>query len=304
MGNGLFAVRDISRGTRIVAEIPILAIDKASSNEDDLPLFCAALQHLSKAELRNLDKLYHLDTHDATAVRQQVRQWYRDQGTTDKSGNIIKGKKLQDFAKSTVKRFGIFLANRVEMGVGGAYGSGIFPLYSRVNHSCVPNIHNSYNPNIQRLTTYALRDIAAGEQIFTSYLDSACRTGQQRRQMTLDMWGFVCACHACTDESSEPLRQRMFEIDQRLGAWETPELRRINSNLTRFGSGLMPGTALEALKDAEELAQLLKMQGLEGMELCKAYVPQSLHMVSCLLFHLSQRLTNRLQVSRLFQVQP
>ncbi|KAK3937293.1 hypothetical protein QBC46DRAFT_267878 [Diplogelasinospora grovesii] len=159
------------------------------------------------------------------------------------------------------------------MGAVELYGCGVFPLYSRINHSCVPNVHNAYNPGIQRLTVYSIRDIGAGEQITTSYISSAYRTREQRREET-ENWGFVCSCLACTDTLIEPLRKRMFQLDQRLAAYDSP-LRGLmsldTSPLARMLAPDMPASVDEALKDADQLVELLKKQGLEGMELCKTY---------------------------------
>lgn len=271
MGKGLFATKDIPRGTQILAEVPILAIPASSEHDqddDEIDAFCTALQNLPRFEWKRFDDLHCITAHITPARRTTIRQWYRDNGATDSNGDALKGKKLQDAAKATAKRFAIFLSNRVQMGVGGSYGSGVFPLYSRINHSCVPNVHNSYNPGLQRLIVYSIRDIAAGEQITTSYFDSACRTRQQRRKNAMQRWGFVCSCVACTDPPTDLLRQRMLELDQRLAAFAT--LGGIRSSpLKRMLAPAMPSGVQEALRDAEELAELLKRQGLEGMELCK-----------------------------------
>ncbi|KAL1860738.1 hypothetical protein VTK73DRAFT_7197 [Phialemonium thermophilum] len=184
MGNGLFAIRDIPRGTQILAEVPVLAIPASSDGDpdEDIPAFCTALQHLPKTNRAELDGLYCQTDLITPARRAKIREWYKHEGITDANGGILKGKKLQDVSKAATKRFAIFLTNRVQMGPAGSYGCGVFPFYSRINHSCVPNVHNAYNAGIQRLTVYSTRDIGDGEQITTSYIESACRTRDQRRE--------------------------------------------------------------------------------------------------------------------------
>ena len=49
-------------------------------------------------------------------------------------------------------------------------GGGIFPVASRINHSCVPNVYHSWNENLQTLTVHAIREITAGEELFTTYI--------------------------------------------------------------------------------------------------------------------------------------
>ncbi|KAI1490253.1 hypothetical protein F5X96DRAFT_637198 [Biscogniauxia mediterranea] len=274
MGNGLFAVKDIPRGARIIAEPPILRIPTSSQDHQDLPAFCNALHKLPKAEWKDLDQLFCNQSHITPMTRDKIRQWYRHQGITDSDGEVLKGKKLQDVSKATTKRFAIFLTNRVEMGVGGKYGGGVFALYSRINHSCVPNAHNSYNPSIGRLTVHAIRDIRKDEQITVGYISSACRTLQQRTA-EIAPWGFTCSCLACTDPSIERMKKRMLELDQRLAVFDSP-LRQMMAGLNpsifaHMPPPQMPKTANEALQDAEELASLLKEQGLDGMDLCKTY---------------------------------
>jgi hypothetical protein len=51
----------------------------------------------------------------------------------------------------------------------------------------------------------------------------------------------------------------------------------------------MPMSVYEALEDADELVELLKKQGLEGMEPCKTYVP---HASFKMLIPFMQQLTN------------
>lgn len=283
MGKGLFAIKNIPRGTQILAEVPILAIPAGSQVDldDDLPAFCAALRDLPKTEWKRLDELYCNTALITLERRAKIREWYKEKGITDKVGAPLNGKKLQDVAKAATKRFAIFLTNRAQMGFADKSDTGVFSYYSRINHSCVPNVHNSYNPGLQRLTLYSVRDVSAGEQITTSYFDSACRTRQQRRQET-ENWGFVCSCIACSDPSTEPVRARLFKLDQRLALYESPLRKAALSNpspMARlFARSSMPLSLSEALTDAEELAELLKKQGLEGMPLGRAYVLQLIMM--------------------------
>ncbi|EWC47870.1 hypothetical protein DRE_02752 [Drechslerella stenobrocha 248] len=86
---------------------------------------------------------------------------------------------------------------------------GLFPRAARLNHSCAPNVFHRYNPLIRRLTVHALRDIAAGEELLTSYID-ICHPTVTRRQL-LRHWGFRCCCTACDspDEEEDSRRKRM-----------------------------------------------------------------------------------------------
>ena len=65
---------------------------------------------------------------------------------------------------------GIIQTNALPLGKDGSHGA-IFPLISRINHSCLPNVHHNWNPRKEMETIYALKDIEPGEEILTSYID-------------------------------------------------------------------------------------------------------------------------------------
>lgn len=71
---------------------------------------------------------------------------------------------------------------------------GLYLLHSRLNHSCVPNskIPETCGPSI---TSYAMRDIAADEEITFCYNPGfECRVRYDRHQAL----GFICTCKACS----------------------------------------------------------------------------------------------------------
>lgn len=274
MGNGVFATRDIPQGTRIISETPILMIS-ASDEVHMERAFCAAWHNLYVEERTKLDQLSYVPSLVAQANRDAIRQWYKDNRITASDGQVLRGKRLQDASKAMAKRLVIFITNRVQMGHSPVPRTGLFPWYSRFNHSCIPNSYHSYNPTIGRLTIHSTRDVRAGEQLFVSYIDGACRTASER-QAELDTWGFECTCEACTIKSNDVIRRRVFDIERDLAAaaYELP-LARWASRSDSFALEMaktMPAKKKEALSLAVELANLLQQQGLEGMNLCRAYV--------------------------------
>ncbi|RKF54843.1 SET domain and MYND-type zinc finger protein 6 [Erysiphe neolycopersici] len=76
---------------------------------------------------------------------------------------------------------------------------GIFfePTISLVNHSCVPNAHVVSEGRI--MTLHSLLNIAAGEEIFISYVDveQPCLT---RRDQLWKTYFFWCECTSCKNE--------------------------------------------------------------------------------------------------------
>ncbi|KAK7750524.1 hypothetical protein SLS62_007500 [Diatrype stigma] len=266
------------------------------------------------ALLRRLDQLHCNPAHVSAATRARVRQWYRDHGATNARGEVLKGKKLQDATRVPVRRFGTYLTNRVPVETpvpdtdldrastatttktAGAVGTGIgsisaavFPLYSRINHACTPNVRRAWDPRARLLTVYAVRDVAAGEQVLASYVDRyACRTRAQRArdlaQLSLSLGetgqqeAFVCTCRACTDPDIEAMRCRALVLSRGLAHYENPVARSVGAAIgASIGNGsggsgdcvYVPRDAGEARAWAEELAELLERQGLWGPELCK-----------------------------------
>ena len=83
-------------------------------------------------------------------------------------------------------------------------GNGVFELYCRINHSCVPNVYNSYNATIQREVVHAVKPIAAREEILTSYIANA-----RRREHRQD---FRCTYIACTGPGTGHHERRRKEM--------------------------------------------------------------------------------------------
>lgn len=214
----VFSTRDIRRGTRIAAEIPLIVVPPVP-REKELSRFC---DEMYKASEDNVAKISELSFRPLVKERmkkdhcmnQQVWGFYKARKWKDNTGTLLKGKKLHKAIKTAMNFCTIFRTNSVYLGPEGRYGSGIFPLYGRMNHSCVPNAHASYNPTLKRLTIHAIHDIEAGEQIFINYIGDVCRTHQQRAFSLHNTWGITCDCAACIDPQVDQLRCRMLILDQ------------------------------------------------------------------------------------------
>ncbi|KAF9763893.1 hypothetical protein IL306_002965, partial [Fusarium sp. DS 682] len=128
-GRGLVAKSDISIGTRIICEQPILLAQKMSPDLLEA-ILAAKLKDLSKAQQRQFLSLR----------------------------NNHPGK--HPFG-------GIFRTNALPCGSGASTG-GIYPTICLINHSCSPNAHNNWNDNAKHETIHAVRPIRAGEEITIS----------------------------------------------------------------------------------------------------------------------------------------
>ena len=124
---------------------------------------------------------------------------------------------------------------------------------ARFNHSCSPNVYHRYNPNIDRLTIHALRDIRPGEEICTAYIDICHDTAERRR--ILKHWGFECHCEAC--EAHDPAREtRRNKLGQLMTVMQRRENKRSFENWGTWDYA-------EALTTVEEVISLMLEDGLE-----------------------------------------
>ncbi|KAI0176114.1 SET domain-containing protein [Hypoxylon sp. FL1284] len=270
----VFAKRDIKRGTRIAAEVPLIVVPPVP-REQELLVFCEALYKASDDTAAKIAQLpcrtsVRKRTNTDFCLNHQVWEFYKAKKWKDNAGTPLKGKKLRKAITQAMDLCTIFRTDSVQLGPEGRYGSGLFNLYSQMNHSCIPNAHNSYNPTLERLTVHAICDIKAGEQICVDYTGNAFRTRQQRAYSLYSTWGIVCDCAACTEPYTDALRGRMLVLDQakqalaayECGASEDPKFATIHG-IPRISN------AAEALTAGEELVSHLKLQKLRGVDLCR-----------------------------------
>lgn len=233
---GLFATRDIPRRTLIIEEAPLLAVPRQRGGTLDLTHLVTALRALNYKQYNKLFGL-HRGNGATFANAEEI---------LSRQPQVIGGASRRDEILDTIA---IFLVSSVGMGPGSHYGTGIFEHYSRVNHACNPNVQSSYNPLLEKLTVHAVRQINKGEEILTSYIDSTCRTREERQNL-LSRWGFECGCTCCTGSRAaarERRRSRMSILNRRLGFYvqdlQIPHFRGLRS----------PRSALKVCGDLLEL---------------------------------------------------
>lgn len=225
-GLGVFARVTIPRSTRILCTPLLLRLNGGENPREILGAFDG---------LSAKDQALYLDLYPfVPPVRKELTKRYM-------------GMRWEKLSEREKKVIGIYDANSFEV--------GIFFLPSRINHSCIPNVHYEFNPILQRGTFHAIHDIEEGEELLISYINGGSRLRAQR-QPKLDMWGFVCKCAACQDDNEgrkrEERRKEMFELDQKLacqGAYGT-EMKSIH-----------------ALEAATKLASLQVQEGIFNREL-------------------------------------
>ena len=82
---------------------------------------------------------------------------------------------------------------------------GLYILHSHLNHSCTPTLsvrHLDQRTALSRITVIARRNIAAGEELFITYVNPDLPLEQRRRNLM--EWGFgKCVCERCQREERE-----------------------------------------------------------------------------------------------------
>ena len=96
---------------------------------------------------------------------------------------------------------GIFYTNSFDMleahhGLSCAMYCGI----ARLNHSCEPNTRQQYDADTMHMRLFATRRIAAGDQLFDSYVDIEEPVAVRRKNL-VEIFRFHCDCPACEKES-------------------------------------------------------------------------------------------------------
>jgi len=184
-GTGVVARFDIEKGERIIYEKPLFTIPAFSTaNQIDKVErdIAATLKTLSKDEQRQFLSLH----------------------------NNFPGK--QPFN-------GIVRTNALPCGSAASVG-GVYPKICRINHSCIPNAHNSWNSKVKCESIHAIRSIKAGEEITISY--DKGEPQESRRNSLRNAFGFDCSCTLCNlppdaVQASDTRRLQIQILDNAIG---------------------------------------------------------------------------------------
>ncbi|KAK5582045.1 hypothetical protein RB653_003627 [Dictyostelium firmibasis] len=81
------------------------------------------------------------------------------------------------------------------------WGVGLFPIFSCMNHSCIPNVEIS-NEIVDgvtsvRMVVKAKKNIPAGSEILHSYCDETL-SNKERKDILFSQYGFKCTCNKCS----------------------------------------------------------------------------------------------------------
>jgi hypothetical protein len=176
-GLGFIAASKISKGTRILLEVPLF---KTPDSTEDI----------GSAEI---------------IVLREVKSLTKDQQRAFFALQNVQGR------NKCTPVLGIAITNMLPL--GGSNNGGLFLEASRINHSCQPNAQHAWNDDLGHLTIHALRDIEADHEITISYISGVSLGYAERQRHLMDAFSFVCACELC----SLPLTARTesdYRLDQ------------------------------------------------------------------------------------------
>ncbi|KAK8050861.1 hypothetical protein PG993_002246 [Apiospora rasikravindrae] len=210
-GKGLFATQPIAKHALLFAEEPLLFAPKGSGrvNNHKVRKFLEALDALPARRRADFMSLSFSpsqlqNVRGESTIQDRMRNWYSQvKGLSDA--------KLDEAVAEGMHALAIYRTNNVATMDDPARpdevtGGVVYSVFSRINHACDANAAFFYlGVRPQRLGVRALRDIAAGEQVFVSYIgDKACRKmNLAQRQAGLASWGFECRCAACVKEEAK-----------------------------------------------------------------------------------------------------
>ncbi|KAL8335699.1 hypothetical protein RB598_009740 [Gaeumannomyces tritici] len=158
-GRGLFALKDIAEGARIMTEEPLMV---ATWPQDDTSMEITAgmkLLAMTKEKQRQFLSLYNSEK-----------------------------KKMHPFG-------GIIRTNAQSCGARSQM-IATFATVSLINHSCEPNTHQAWNKEKEQETIHATRPIKAGEELTIAYV--MFETTAVRQATLKAIYGFTCTCPVCS----------------------------------------------------------------------------------------------------------
>ncbi|KAF4337306.1 SET domain protein [Fusarium beomiforme] len=208
-GKGLVATSNIPRGTRILAESPFFKLPRFG-------LTGGSYQQSIIAKVETMSK-------------KKRKEFYALYNAWPEIG----------------KELGIIKTNALPMGDEG----GMFPVASRINHSCAQNAQNTWNSDINKLTIHAIKDIDQGEEITIMYLGEHADYATRQHALKEDH-RFECTCERCS----------LPEADRRISDARLKEIQTLDRSLSNGFSII--SSPLKSLHNARRILQLLNTEGI------------------------------------------
>ncbi|KAL9094435.1 MAG: hypothetical protein Q9165_003285 [Trypethelium subeluteriae] len=255
-GFGIFAARDIPRGTRILSESPLMELPSPGMSN---PNWTRDVLERFEA-LSEYDKKTFMDLHCQTwkpLLQRIALDTVLSGEVSSEHIDVENVADIQDFPDGPLKEetrvLGTFQTNAFGLWGENLYNAhvAVFQYESRINHSCMPNTWHSWNAKTHMHNVHATRVITAGEEITIQYADSF--DIKETRKKNLDLYGFECRCDACISIEAEERRAKIQYL-------KTEELSQFQQQL-EVGGPFSYEDVCQALDVIEQLLELVAEEG-------------------------------------------
>ncbi|KAJ7030028.1 hypothetical protein C8F04DRAFT_1115115 [Mycena alexandri] len=185
-GTGLFSTRALTMGEHILTERPLLISPIAAYAPYPPSFTYEQYVQLALSEMEQHIKIAvdRMSPNDRAAYMQLANS-HKEDGSGPCFG-ILRTNGL-----------GISGLRPDVEGAAGRY-SAVAKYISRLNHSCSPNTQPLFDKASLSYQLFAVRDIAAGEELTFQYTDVGVPAAQRNEE--LKPYDFVCTCTACTED--------------------------------------------------------------------------------------------------------
>ena len=194
-GFGAIATRDICPGELLIEEKPLFAINTRKA-------WFTPSESYSETRVENeVDKLSDIDQERFFALHGFIghneEMGISTESKSDDSNDGVglpQGQEKKRDLKLQVPPIIIYRTNAYPAGAGK---SGIFPVISRLNSHCTPNVHYSWNEKRNKSTIYSVTKILKGEEIVNCYIGLYIIRLERMRYLWTN-FGFSCSCKTCS----------------------------------------------------------------------------------------------------------
>ncbi|SCV70685.1 BQ2448_3447 [Microbotryum intermedium] len=261
---GAFATRDIRKGTTVLIDTPLFTLDA--------PLQAYLYQRVQSGASSGPTPIEGEEDDDEASIP-SLEHWFEKQiqrSLANRTPTEIEHfYKLSNMHPSQPRAYAIFLTNAVSL--SESMTGGLFPLLSRFNSSCRPNLSRPHwSPRTRMTTLNAVRDIAQGEEMVWPYLGIPFEFDppESRRAQLKQVFGFECACHACLEwtdtQTSTPSTKGAHTEPTKLKASEARlrELRRLKQMIEMGGERVL--RKMQAISKEEHLWEMSDRLGSEA----------------------------------------
>jgi SET domain len=202
-GFGAIALRDIMPGELIMEEKPLISISSKKGWFTPSESYSEARVETEIEKLSDYDQDRFYALHGFMGHNGEFDD--RDLGSTDDANDKGLSKNNNNLKLPPII---IYRTNAYPAGPGK---SGLFPLISRLNSHCTPNVHYNWNENTGSSTIYSVSKISKGDEIVNCYIGLYISRLERMRYLWGN-FGFSCSCKTCSlmgEEQEESDKRRM-----------------------------------------------------------------------------------------------